>query len=286
MSAADAYRARVDAVLAQRTRMRGPQPTHDLFGGLRANSPLLVSDPRRPMEPSLEALASYVEPGDVVVDVGGGAGRLGLPLALRCREVVVVDPSAAMLAGLESNAARAGIRNARAVLSDWPMADPPRGTVALVSHVTYLTREIVPFLAGLEEAASRRVLVVVSDPPPPSWDAPLFRLVHGEEMEVMPGHAELVGVLREMGADPEVRVLGPAMAIPPQATRESAIDQVVTGYPGVQWSYWPLGPELTARVRHVAEAHFDDLFARTADGYAPVWAPGRRDVLITWRPRS
>jgi SAM-dependent methyltransferase len=287
MSADDAYRARVDAVLAQRTRLRGPQPAGDLFAGLPANHVLLVSDARRPLEPNLEVLASYVEPDDVVVDVGGGAGRLSLPLALRCREAIVVDPSPAMLAGLESNAERAGIRNFRAVLSDWPMGDPPRGTVALVNHVTYLTRDIVPFLAGLEEAASRRVLLTVGDPPPPTWGAPLFRLVHDEELEVVPGHAELVAVLREMGADPEVRVLsGATRPIPPVPTRETAVDQVVTGFGGLQWSFWPLGPELTARVRRAAEAHFDELFARTDDGYVPVWAPGRREVLITWRPRG
>lgn len=210
MSADNAYRARVDAVLAQRKRLRGPQPAGDLFAGLPANHALLVSDARRPLEPNLEVLASYVEPDDIVVDVGGGAGRLSLPLALRCRETVVVDPSAAMLAGLESNAARAGIGNTRAMLSEWPMADPPRGTVALVNHVTYLTRDIVPFLAGLTDAAARRVLLTVGDPPPPSLGAPLFRLVHDEELEVVPGHAELVAVLREMGADPEVRVLSGA----------------------------------------------------------------------------
>lgn len=105
--AADAYRARVDAVVAQRTRLRGPQPPGDLFAGLPAGHALLVSDPRRPLEPNLQALAAYLQPEDVLVDVGGGAGRYSLPLALRCREVIDVDPSAAMLAGFEASARRA-----------------------------------------------------------------------------------------------------------------------------------------------------------------------------------
>jgi ubiquinone/menaquinone biosynthesis C-methylase UbiE len=70
-----------------------------------------VSDPRRALEPNLAILAAYVEPDDVIVDVGGGSGRLSLPLALRCREVVNVDPSTAMLAAFEANAGRAGISN-------------------------------------------------------------------------------------------------------------------------------------------------------------------------------
>src|SRR6476620_11370049 len=92
MTAAEAYAARVDAVVAQRTRLRGPQPPGDLFAGLPPDHPLLTADPRRTPEGNLEVIASYVEPDDVIVDVGGGAGRFSLPLALRCHEVVNVDP--------------------------------------------------------------------------------------------------------------------------------------------------------------------------------------------------
>src|SRR3954451_19465194 len=95
MSAATTYAERVDAVLAQRTRLRGEQPSGDIFAGLPADHPLMKADPRRQHEPNLAIIASYVEPDDVIVDVGGGAGRIALPLALRCREVINVDPSAA-----------------------------------------------------------------------------------------------------------------------------------------------------------------------------------------------
>src|SRR6516225_2150647 len=94
--AADRYAARVDAVLAQRTRLRGPQPPGDLFAGLPSDHPLIKADPRRPLDPNLEIIASYVEPDDVIVDVGGGAGRISLPLAMRCGEVINVEPSPAM----------------------------------------------------------------------------------------------------------------------------------------------------------------------------------------------
>src|SRR5271163_3016833 len=104
--AAGRYGARVDAVLAQRARLRGAQPPGDLFAGLPGDHPLIKADPRRPLEPNLEIIASYLEPDDIIVDVGGGAGRISLPLALRCREVVNVEPSAAMAAGFRANAAQ------------------------------------------------------------------------------------------------------------------------------------------------------------------------------------
>lgn len=285
-SAVDAYRARVVAVLAQRTRLRGPQPPGDLFAGIPKDGPLMVSDPRRPMEPNLAVLASYVEPDDVVIDVGGGAGRLSLPLALRCREVVNVDPSAAMLAGFEANAARASITNVRAVQSDWPMADPPRGTVALVNHVTYLTREIAPFLESLNTAASRRVLLTVNDPPPPSWHRELFRLLHNETEEIVPGHEELVAVLREMGVEPEVRHLpDPAVKPPLPTTREAAVQGAVQSLPAEQWALWPLGDKLTARLRRILESSFEELFEATPGGYRRRWIDAGHEVLISWLPR-
>ena len=136
-SAVEHYAARVDAVLAQRTRIRGSQPPGDLFAGVRPGAPLLTVEPHQPLGENLAILASYIEPGDVVVDVGGGAGRISLALALRCRAVINVDPSAAMGSAFLANAAQAGIDNARFIKGDWLEIEPPAGTVALVNHVTY-----------------------------------------------------------------------------------------------------------------------------------------------------
>jgi hypothetical protein len=283
--AAAAYRARVEAVVAQRTRLRGPQPPGDLFAGLPADHPMLVSDPRRPLESNLQVLASYLRPDDVLIDVGGGAGRYSLPLALRSREVIDVDPSAAMLAGFEASARRAGITNVRTVRAAWPMADPPRGTVALVNHVTYLTRDIVPFVAALAAAASRRVLLTVNDPPPPSRQRALYQLLHGEPEEVVPGHAELVAVLRELGAAPAVRHLpDPAVPVPTLPTRDAAVQSAIAVAAGSQWAWWPLGDRLTARLRHLLETRFDELFRATPTGYQPQWLTPGHEVLLTWTP--
>jgi precorrin-6B methylase 2 len=75
----------------------------------------MKADPRRPLDPNLEIIASYIQPDDVIVDVGGGAGRISLPLALRCREGINVEPSIATGAGFRANADQAGISNARVV---------------------------------------------------------------------------------------------------------------------------------------------------------------------------
>lgn len=284
-NAADRYAARVDAVLTQRTRLRGRQPPEDLFAGLPSDHPLMKADPRRPLDPNLEIIASYIQPDDVIIDVGGGAGRISLPLALRGREVINVEPSVAMGAGFRANADQAGISSARLVEGDWLTVDPPAGTVALVNHVTYLTREIVPFIERLERSGSQRVIITVNSPPPPSWHRVLFHLVHGEAEEIVPGHVELVGVLWELDILPDVRVLPhAARPIIPAPTREAAIAARVAGFGGDQWTFWPLEPDLERRLRSVLEMRFDELFAASPEGFVPRFITPGREILITWEP--
>ena len=287
-TAADQYAARVDAVLAQRTRLRGPQPPGDLFAGVPADHPLLKSDPRRPLDPNLEMIAAYIAPDDVVIDVGGGAGRVSLPLALRCREVINVEPSGAMSAGFTANATQAGITNVRVIVSDWLTSAPPVGTVALVNHVTYLTREIVPFIEKLEQVGRRRVLITVNSPPPPSWHRVLYHLVHGETEEVVPGHGELVNVLWELDILPDIRVLPLHTARPiiPAPTREAAIAGEMARFGGDQWALWPLDSALEQRLRGLLEARFDELFAAGPEGFSPRWITPGREILITWQPNT
>jgi hypothetical protein len=71
----------------------------------------------------------------------------------------------------------------RIIEGEWPNADAPAGSVALVNHVTYLTREIVPFIKKLEQVGRRRVLITVNSVPPPSFQRVLYQLLHGEAEE-------------------------------------------------------------------------------------------------------
>jgi hypothetical protein len=279
MTAADTYAACIDAVNAQRLRIHGHQPQEDRFGGPVAQR--FRCDPHRSLDANLQVVASYVQPDDVLIDVGGGAGRVGLPLALRCRQVINVDASPGMLAEFEACAAEAGITNARAILSDWLTAADIAGDVSLASSVTYFVRDIVPFIEKMVTASRRRVIVTLWSVPTANQNAPLFRLVYGEELAPVPGHRELLPVLWEMGVLPDVRVLPDAPRLPgaplqvklPQ-THEEAVHWALQG----RW----LRPDDQARALDLVEAHFDALFAQHPEGFCPLWHQEARQLLITW----
>ena len=264
-------------------RLRGPQTGLAICSwGLPPDHPLL-SDARRPLDANLQAMASYVQPDDEILDVGGGAGQRGLPLSLRARLLTNIDASAVMGVGFHANAQGAGIDRIRFIHADWMDADAPQAELVLVNHVTYLTREIVPFVQKLHASARRRVLITVNDPPPPSWHRALYELVFGEEEQVVPGHVELINVLWEQGLLPDVVVLpNPTGPVPVSPTTQAAIEMALGRLPSDQWALWPLGEDLERHTRRVLESGFDELFDRTAGGFRPRWVVPGHEILITW----
>lgn len=268
MTAADAYAAKIDAVTAQRERIMGSGER--VWAGAVARR--LRFDPKREPGPNLSVIGSYLEQGDTLLDVGGGAGRFALALAGRCKRVVNVDRSEGMRAEFDAAASEAGITNAEFIQAAWPAGGHLAGDVALVANVTYFVRDIVPFLEKLNSATRRRVIVDVISVPPPNQFADCFRLVYGEEQALLPGHEQLLPVLWEMGVLPEVRLLPEHWEA--FASREAAIERALVG----TW----LRPEDRDRAKPLIEQHFDELFVATPAGLRPRRAERAWELLITW----
>jgi SAM-dependent methyltransferase len=168
----------------------------------------------RSADPTPDALAALIGPGDRVIDVGAGGGRITIPLAGRCRELVAVEPSPAMRAVLEEEIARHGVRNIRIVPARWEEAEVEPAELVFAAHVTYGIQAIEPFLRKLDGAARRHAALVTMTDPPQTPLAPFWRAVHGEARLRLPCRDELLAVLRELGADPRVIPLGPAPVLP------------------------------------------------------------------------
>ncbi len=276
MTAAEKYAALSDAVNSQRARVYGTDPRSDPWTGQLAR--LFRFDPHRKPDANLQVIASYVQPEDVFIDVGGGAGRVSLSMALRCREAIVVDPPPGMGGEFEASKAQAGITNARRIQSGWLDATGIQGNVVFSADVAYFVRDIVPFVRKLESASTGRVIIALWSVSPPDRNAQLFQLVYGEEQALVSGYRDLLAVLWDLGILPEVRVLPdpPWWEHEVLETREDALQLALHG----RW----LKAEDRDRAHPILEEHFNRLFSRDTAGFHPRWRSPSRELLITWEP--
>ncbi|HEX5479528.1 MAG TPA: class I SAM-dependent methyltransferase [Dehalococcoidia bacterium] len=279
MSASERHDAMAAGYAAQRERVAA---AGDMWAGCAGSfRPNLDA----PLSAVQQKAASFIRAEDVLIDVGGGAGRMCVPLASRCREVVCIDPSPAMGVVFEEVVRDAGVANARFVAGAWPEVDGVEGDVALVSHVTYFVPAIVPFIEKLNEATRRRVVVMTRSAAPPNQVAAMFELFRGEPFARVPGYEELRAVLAEMRIDADVIDAGPAnlaVTAPTASGREETVKGQVDGALRLGW----LRSDEADAYRDVLDQHFDELFAETEQGYRPRNTLDTRELLITWETAS
>jgi cyclopropane fatty-acyl-phospholipid synthase-like methyltransferase len=144
-----------------------------------------------------------------MLDVGGGAGRFALPLALHCRQVTVVEPSPSMGESLRHIAAESQIDNIRLVPKRWEEAEVEPADVVLAAHVIYMIEDICAFVEKLVAHARQKVLMFMFMRPPLARYAPFWRWVHGEDKHELPGAGELMQVLWEMDVYPNLEMFEP-----------------------------------------------------------------------------
>jgi len=205
----EAWAARVRANREQSERVReGPEPD-DFYAPVRG---LFVADPRRTDDPTLDPLLELARPGESWLDIGAGAGRYALPLALRVREVIAFDPSEGMLEALRLAMAEYGVQNVRTVHARWPpdgaAGTAPRADVALIAHLGYDIERIGEFLDAMEAAAGRLCVAVLAERVPSAPAAPFWPVVHGEERAELPALEEFLAILRARGRMPAVTYAG------------------------------------------------------------------------------
>jgi CTP:molybdopterin cytidylyltransferase MocA len=205
-----AWADRVVANRAQVERIREIPDGEDFYAPVRS---LFRADPTRTDDPVLAALLDLVRPGDSWLDVGAGAGRFALPIAMALDpsggSVIALDPSSSMLEALRDIVEDYAIENVRTVEARWPPADPARfaSDVALIAHVGYDIEAVGPFVDALEEAARRLCVAVMMARAPASAADPFWPPVHGESRVSLPALPEFIELLRARGAEPAVRTV-------------------------------------------------------------------------------
>ena len=229
------------------------------------------ADPQRTDDAVLNRLAREVSPTKSLLDVGGGAGRFALPLALRCSHVTLVDPSGSMLEEFRNGAREAAIENVSAVEGSWEDAEIGPADVVLCAHVVYGVADVKPFIRKLAARAAERALVLMFTDSPQSALSPFWQPVHGEERVDLPAMPELLWVLWEMGIFPAVEIVETGAAQQFES-REAAIDQLR------QRLYVMPDTPKDERLHAAAE----QLLAETVDGLVIPGAPRRRQGLLSW----
>lgn len=206
--------AELESAWAERVRANREQvdlirevPDRDFYAPV---SSLFVADPRRTGEDALDELITLASPDERWLDIGAGAGRYALPLALRVREVIAVEPSASMRNALRTGKEEHGLDNVRIVAGTWPavlpeLGEPPVADVALVAHVGYDIEAIGPFVDGMERAAGRLCVAMLTDQSPASVADPFWPVVHGLDRVPLPALPDLAELLRARGRSIDIR---------------------------------------------------------------------------------
>jgi SAM-dependent methyltransferase len=269
-SAIQTWKQRIEAHNSQTLRARGDQQGYDdlwstLAEGFRA-------DPRRTDDPVVNLLAGWVGADSTVLDVGGGAGAHALPLALRCRQVTVVEPSPSMVSALTDAYRAAGIENVSVATETWEEANVEPADLVLCANVVYGVADIEPFVRKLDAHAQDRIAVVVWMDAPLSIMSPLWREVHGEERTELPALPELLTVLWEMEIYPNVEML-PAAARLSAPSMEAAL-QFARRFLCVQ-----PGTEKDARLLEAASK----LIEETPQGVTVRGHRTRPQAVVWWR---
>ena len=264
------WKERVEAHNAQTARTRGDVGYADLWSALAER---FRDDPRRTNDPVVNFVNGWLSAGSTVLDVGGGAGRYALPMALRAKHVTAVDPSPSMLDAMKRSADEAGITNVTAVPANWEEAETESADIVFCANVVYGVADIEPFVRRMEQHARERVAILLFMDAPLSRMSPIWKAVHGEDRINMPGLPELLPVLWEMGIYPNVEMMPGTGATRTSPDMETAIQMAR------HFLYVQPGSEKEARLREAIPQFVEE----TPKGIAMRGASERPQGIVWWR---
>lgn len=269
-SAIEKWKTRVEAHHAQSLKVQETSSweSGDFWRPLMSNFKV---DPFRKDDETLERLRRVVSEGSTLIDVGGGAGRFALPLALKCKHVTVVEPADSMVEGLREGMRDAKIENVSIVNELWEDARVEPADVVLSAHSIYGVADAEGFLRKLNDSATSRVLILAFTEQPQTQLAPFWKPVHGEERITLPGLIELVNVLWSVDIYSDLEMFAPISG-QVWESGEDAFEQLLHRL------HVSPGSAEEGRLKQAVQ----DLLVETPDGFTTRDAKPRRQGLLSW----
>ena len=171
----------------------------------------VTRDERSATEQELAILG--VQPGETVLDMGAGTGRLAVPVSRTAAHVTALDPSEGMLAILRERMAAEGLTNYSCLRKRWEDATIGRDVEPHDIVVAAFSLGFYDLAAALEklDAAARRAVYIFWHAG--EWRNPgemaLYRTVFGDEASGEKGYPDYifpVNILHDAGIYPNVRI--------------------------------------------------------------------------------
>ncbi len=213
----DARAQQMDAAYAQLGRTSADFWDRRAKGFHRTTKATVVYDP------FLRKLQQVVTPQTSVLDVGAGTGRLAITLAPQAKEVLVVEPNAAMLDYLRRDAGEQGLLNISYLQTTWQDApDTLSSDIVICSHVLYPIKDIVPFLTKLKAATRDACYIYMRGTSIDAQTSHIWQHFHGDERCMPPSYIHALDVLYEMGIYANVEIVET-----PQSLRYPSLDVAV-----------------------------------------------------------
>jgi SAM-dependent methyltransferase len=159
-------------------------------------------------DPFYTRVRECVNASESILDVGAGTGRFSLALAPYARQVIALEPNAAMLSYLRAEIEANGVSNITTVQSRWEDAPADlRAEIVICCHVLYPILDIEPFLRKLHSASQQACYLYLRATHIDALTAPLWRHFHGDERQLPPGYIHALDVLYELGVYAQVEVV-------------------------------------------------------------------------------
>jgi hypothetical protein len=271
-TAIEYWKQRVEGHYLQSTKIQGKSlwASSDFWQPLMANFKV---DPHRANDEVLDHLVNDISEDATVIDVGGGAGRFALPLALKCKHVVVVEPADSMIEALNEVTKESGIDNVTVVQKLWEDAEVEPADIVLSAHSVYGVAEPQGFIRKLESKAKQKVIIVAYLEQPQTHFSPFWKPLYGEDRIDLPALHELMKLLWELDIHPNLEMFPPS-PVPTFENHEVAFQQLKHR----------LHVEDGSQEEHRLRSAIPELLVETSTGLAIKGAKLRRLGVLTWTP--